>query len=77
MPHEQAGQLEQALVLIGLVQQRPSSYQESKDRLAGLEAELRAELPLEQVQAVLERGQAAELWATVATVRSQLDTESQ
>lgn len=36
----QAGQWEQALALIGLVQQHSSSYQESKDRLVTLETEL-------------------------------------
>lgn len=37
----QAGQLEQALTLIGLVQQHPGSFQETRDRLAELAAELR------------------------------------
>jgi predicted ATPase/DNA-binding SARP family transcriptional activator len=70
----QAGQLEQALTLIGLVYHHPSSFQESKDRLAGLEAELRAALPPEQVQAALARGQSCELWATIAAVRAELET---
>jgi tetratricopeptide (TPR) repeat protein len=70
--HAQAGQLEQALALIGLITHHPSSYQESKDRLAGLEAELRATLSPSQVQAVLARGQASELWAVV---QQQLENE--
>ncbi|MEZ4708160.1 MAG: hypothetical protein R3A44_13195 [Caldilineaceae bacterium] len=69
----QAGQPEQALTLVGLVQQHPSSYQESKDRLADLVAELQARLSPGRVQAALARGQAAELWDTVAAMRSQLD----
>ena len=48
------------------MQQHPSSYQKSKDRLTGLEAALRAELAPEQVQAALARGEAGELWETVA-----------
>ncbi|MCB9155776.1 MAG: hypothetical protein H6645_01495 [Caldilineaceae bacterium] len=68
----QAGQLEEALTLIGLVQQHPSSYQESKDRLVRLAAELQAVLSTEQVQAALARGQASELWATVAAVQAEL-----
>lgn len=71
----QAGQLEQALTLIGLVQHHPSSYQESKDRLATLETELRAQVSPAQVQAALAHGQAAELWNTVAAMRGQLDTD--
>ena len=71
------GQPEQALALIGLVQHHPSSYQESKDRLADLEAELRAKLSPEQVQVALARGRAAELWATVAALRSQFGSEAQ
>lgn len=69
----QAGQLEQALTLIGLVQQHPSRSQESKDRLADLQAELQALLPSEQVQAALARGQASELWATVTSLRAQIE----
>lgn len=68
----QAGQLEQALALIGRVYNHPSSYKESKDRLAGLEAELRAVLSPEQVRAALARGQVSELRATVAGVRAEL-----
>ncbi|MCE7988811.1 MAG: hypothetical protein DYG89_47250 [Caldilinea sp. CFX5] len=62
----QAGLLEEALTLIGMVQHHPSSYQESKDRLVTLEAALRTKLPPAQVQATLARGQAGELWTTVA-----------
>lgn len=69
----QAGQPEQAVALIGLVYHHPSSYQESKDRLAGLEAALRAALSTEQVQAAMARGQGSELWATVAVVRGELE----
>jgi hypothetical protein len=64
-----AGQPEQALALIGLVQHHPSSYQESKDRLVALETEVRTQLPPAQVQAALVRGRESELWATVAAVR--------
>ena len=67
----QAGEWERALALIGLVTHHPSSYQESKDRLAGLEAELRAALSPKQVQTALARGQAGELWDTV---QQQLET---
>ncbi|MEZ4708148.1 MAG: hypothetical protein R3A44_13135 [Caldilineaceae bacterium] len=73
----QAGQLEEALALIGLVQRHPSSYQESKDRVIGLEAALRMKLSPARVQAGLAQGQAAELWATVAALRSWLDSEPQ
>lgn len=52
----QAGQPEPALTLIGLLQQHPSSYQQSKDRLAGLERELRAAVSEAQVQMALARG---------------------
>ena len=74
-PHlqAQAGQLEQALALIGLVQHHPSSYQETKDRLAGLETELRTKLSPAQAASAQARGQTAELWATVAAVRVDLD----
>jgi hypothetical protein len=65
----QAGQLEQALTLIGLIQHHPSSYQESKDRVAVLEAELRAVLPPALVATALARGQVRELWATMAELR--------
>lgn len=68
-----AGQPEQALALIGLVQQHPSSYQETKDQLAGLEAELHAALSAEQMQAALAREQANELWATVTSLRAELE----
>lgn len=67
-----AGQPEQALALIGLVQHHPSSYQESKDRLADLVAELEARLPSEQVKAALVRGQERELWAMTAELRDSL-----
>ncbi|NJN80905.1 MAG: hypothetical protein HC802_00490 [Caldilineaceae bacterium] len=70
---QQAGQPEEALTLIGLIQHHPSSYQESKDRLAGLETELQTVLSLEQVQAALVRGQAGELWGIVAAVQAELD----
>jgi tetratricopeptide (TPR) repeat protein len=70
---DRAGQPEQALALIGLVQHHPSSYQETKDRLAGLEAELHAALSAEQVQVVPARGQASELWATVTSLRAELE----
>jgi hypothetical protein len=70
----QTGQLEQALALISLVHHHPISFQESTDRLAELEASLRAALPLEQAQAALARGQGCELWATVAAVRAELET---
>jgi tetratricopeptide (TPR) repeat protein len=71
----QAGQLEQALTLIGLVQHHPSSYQESKDRVAALETALRMKLSPQQVQAALAHGQAGELWDTVAAMKSQLATD--
>ena len=71
----EAGQLEQALALAGLVLSHPSSTQETKDRVAGLEAELRTALPPEQAQAVLVRGQTSELWATVAEVGARLAIE--
>jgi predicted ATPase/DNA-binding SARP family transcriptional activator len=61
-----AGQPEQALALIGLVQHHPSSYQESKDRVGGLEKELRAELSEAQVQAALASGRECPLWSAVA-----------
>ncbi len=70
-----AGQLEPALALVGLVLSHPSSTQETKDRVAGLEAELRTALPPEQAQAVLVRGQISELWATVAEVGARLALE--
>ena len=73
----QAGQLEEALTLMGLIQQHPSSYQESKDRLVRLETELRTKLSPQQLQTALARGPAAELWATVAAMKRQLDTEPQ
>lgn len=63
----QMGQPEQALALIGLVQQHPSSYQETKDRLAGLETELRTKFSPAQA-----RGQTAELWETVAGMQAEL-----
>jgi predicted ATPase/DNA-binding SARP family transcriptional activator len=65
----QAGQLEQALALIGLIQRHPSSYQESKDRLVALETALRLKLSPAQVQAALAQGRESELWTTVAAVR--------
>lgn len=40
------------------------------DRVATLEAELRAKLAPEQVQAALARGQAAALWKIVAVVQA-------
>ena len=67
----QAGQFELALTLIGLVYHHPSRFQESKDRLADLEAELQTALPPEQGQAALARGQAGELWETVAAVQAE------
>lgn len=57
------------MALIGLVQQDSSSYQESKDRVAGVEAELRAVMPPTLVAAALAHGQARELWTTVAELR--------
>ena len=63
----------QALTLIGLVHHHPGSYRECKDRLAGLEADLRSALAPEQVQAALARGQAGELWETVAAVQTELN----
>ncbi|MEZ4862717.1 MAG: hypothetical protein R3C14_15485 [Caldilineaceae bacterium] len=71
----QAGQPEQALALIGLVHQHPSSYQESKDRLVALEAALRMKLSPERLQVALGQGQTSDLWATLAAVRSWLDSE--
>jgi hypothetical protein len=72
---QQAGQLEEALMLIVLIQHHPSSYQESKDRVAAVETALRMKLPPAQVQAALAQGQSSELWATVAAVSGQVDTE--
>jgi len=69
----QAGQLEQALTLIGLIQHHPSSYQETKVRVAKLEVALRAVLSVEQVEAALARGQAHDLWSTVAVVKAESD----
>jgi hypothetical protein len=57
--------------------QHPSSYQESKERLVALEPAARTKLSLAQVQSALARGQAAELWATVAGVRGRLAIELQ
>jgi len=57
-----AGQPEQALALIGLVQHHPSSYRETKDRLVRLEAALQAALSQEQVVAALVAGKDSELW---------------
>jgi hypothetical protein len=68
-----AGQPEQALTLISLVHHHPSSSQESKERLIGLEADLRAALPPAKAQAALARSQASELWATVAEVLVELE----
>ncbi|RIK36559.1 MAG: hypothetical protein DCC55_26945 [Chloroflexi bacterium] len=68
----QAGQLEQALALIGLVQHHPSSYRETQDRLAGLELALRAALAPERLPAALARGQESELWSTIAEMGVEL-----
>lgn len=68
----QAGQLEQALTLIGMVQHHPGSYQESKARLAALEVELRSKLSPVQVQAALAGGQSGELWDTVTVLKVNL-----
>lgn len=69
-----AGQPEQALSLIGLVRQHPSSHRETKDRVVALEAALRTKLSPAQVQAALTQEQASELWAIVAAVRADLET---
>lgn len=61
----QAGQLEEALTLIGLIQQHPSSYQESKDRVAGLDVALCASLSADQGDAALADGRESDLWVIV------------
>ncbi|MEZ4732931.1 MAG: hypothetical protein R3E79_38010 [Caldilineaceae bacterium] len=68
------GSTEQALSLIGLVRQHPSSHRETKDRVVALEAALRTKLSPAQVQAALTQEQASELWAIVAAVRADLET---
>jgi hypothetical protein len=64
----QTGQLEEALDFVALVLHHPASFQETKERVAELEAELSAALLPEQAQAALARGEACELWDVVADV---------
>lgn len=66
----QSGALAQALEFLTLVLTHPATSQETKDRVAGLQAELVAELPPAVVEAVLARGQARDLWATMAELRN-------
>lgn len=66
--HAQSGDLEQALELLALVLTHPATSQETKDRVAGLQAELVAELPPAVVEAARARGHARELWATMAEI---------
>jgi predicted ATPase/DNA-binding SARP family transcriptional activator len=61
-----AGQEEQAVELLALVQHHPATWRYYKDKAAHLLAKLEAELlPPEIVRAAQERGQAQDLWQTV------------
>jgi predicted ATPase/DNA-binding SARP family transcriptional activator len=60
-----AGQEEQAVELLALVQHHPATWRYYKDKAAHLLAKLEAELPPEIVAAAQERGRARDLWQTV------------
>ena len=62
-----------ALELLPLILGHPVSEQESRDRVAALQAELTAELPLELVAAAQERGLARDLEATAGELLAKLE----
>ena len=66
------GQREDALAMVNLVLHHPSTFQETKDRLAALHARLEAALPAVTVEAVRARGRTSRLWTVTADLLTKL-----
>jgi tetratricopeptide (TPR) repeat protein len=68
----QAGELEQAIELLTLVEQHEASTFETRKRARQLLAELMNQLPPETTQAAQARGQTQELWAAAQALLAEL-----
>jgi tetratricopeptide (TPR) repeat protein len=67
------GNMEHALELLLMVSNHPASFQETKDRAAGLRAELEAQLTSQQVEAAQGRAQAKSFEAVVDELLKQAE----